>query len=148
MWMFRGSSTEVNYISLLSFIFSVISFPSETFCSLRRSLNFSNIKKLKNILTWETICNRCTFIKFIIRFQMSKRLVYNVWTNCLSTYMTPAFKIPFQLIQSIHWKLMALVKYCIYLLLLWECWKCLPLFENFTLSMHYCYFLNQDSLGN
>ena len=97
--MFSVSSTETNSSALLSFLFSAISFPSETFFhshTLTLSLNFNNIKKLKHLLTCETLCNRYIVIKCIIRFLIRKCVVYNVWSNRLKINMTSVFKIPFQ----------------------------------------------------
>ena len=47
--------------------------------TLRLFLNFSRIRKFKQVLIWETFCNRCTFIKFIVKFQLNKCL--KRWTG-------------------------------------------------------------------
>ena len=84
--------------TLVIYIFSSFFSVSKFFFSstLRLSLNFNNIRKLKHVRTWKTLCKRYTFIKFIMRLQIIKCLVYSVRMNWLKIYMTPVFKTPFQ----------------------------------------------------
>ena len=69
--IFRGSSGEAKSNSpLVSYMFPVISFPLELFSSQYWKIDYD--------LTWETLGNGYILIKFIMRFQVSKGLVYNV----------------------------------------------------------------------
>ena len=91
------------------------------------ALNF-NARKSQIFPSWEILCNKNIFMKFIMRFHISKRLVYDVWANWFKAYVTSVFKLRscFNLTTINPWKLMVLVKYCIYLQLLWECCQCFP----------------------
>ena len=125
------------------------SVPSEMIFSLTLtlSLNFNNVKKSEHFLAWETLCNKKICIEFILSFQISKHLVYNVWVWTSSKYTWPLYLRSHFNSTTIYWKLLALVKYCLYLQILWECCKCLIL-ENPTFYIHYCHFLKQNSLGS
>ena len=115
--MIRGSSLK-HYFSVIC-IFSHF-FPIRNNCfdnALIFTLNFINVRKSEHFPNWEILCGRNIFMSFIIRFQISKGLVYSVWTNWFKIHMAPAFKIPFSINP---WKLLTLAKYCIYLQLLWE----------------------------
>ena len=59
------------------------------------SLNFNNVRKSVYFLAWDALCNRNIFIEFIMRFQLSKCLAYDMWENWFKIHMIPVFKILF-----------------------------------------------------
>ena len=59
------------------------------------SLHFNKIGKVKHVFAGETFFNRSIFVKVNIWFQISKCLVYNMWTKWLEIYITSVFQIPF-----------------------------------------------------
>ena len=70
--MVRGCSTEVSVLSKI--IFSV-------------TLS-ENVRKSEHSLTWETLCNIKICIRFIMRFKMSKYLVWMCgWTGSKYTWL-------------------------------------------------------------
>ena len=105
-----------NYIFLINYIWNLRN------KSCLFALNF-NARKSQIFPSWEILCNKNIFMKFIMRFHISKPLMYNVWTNWFKAYMTSVFKLRscFNLTTINPWKLMVLVKYYIYLQHLWEC---------------------------
>ena len=105
-------------------------------------LIFNNSGKSEHIPTWETLCNRKTFIEVIMWFSVSKRLVFNIWVNLFKYTSNMSCLIERQLI---HWKLQTLVNYCIYLNLYGNVSNASLNFQKFTSSIHYCYFLKQSS---
>ena len=93
--------------------------------TLRLSLNFNNIRKLKHVITWETLCNRNFAIKFIKRFQVNAW--YTMRERPRSKYTCPLYLRPLSSLTAINpLELPAMVKYCIYLQLLWKCYKGFP----------------------
>lgn len=92
----------------------------------KQELSFSlkfQCQKISNLPQLRDPLQQKYLHEIYIRFHISQPLVYNVWTNWFKAYMNSVFKLRscFNLTTINPWKLMVLVKYYIYLQLLWEC---------------------------